>query len=794
MVLTGPSTKVQHFLVVEDEQGKRTIPLMDSTCSVGRDHSNSIVIHSPSASRQHALLMRVTLPDADCHMFRLIDGNLQGKRSKNGLSVNGQVCTSHDLKHGDEIIFGQEVRARYYMTNNIADVHFLESCASEEVTGFLSNLHNPMQTLTPPDEMLTSSNEAAIIRLASFPELFSNPIIEINLTGKITYMNPAAQVQFPRLRGEQSEHPILAGLVTLICNDNEKFFVREVEIGDQVFEQSVHFIAESDLIRSYIVDITERKLTEAALQDSERRFRAIFNQTFQFSGLLKPDGTLLEANQTALDFGGLQLVDVINRPVWQARWWTTSTETQRQLQAAVMEAARGKFIRYEVDVLGAREVVATIDFSLKPVRDELGDVVLLIFEGRDISDRKQVEAALQQAHSELEVRVQQRTAELKQSNEQLRSEIVERQRAEAALQSSVATNRALINAMPDWMFRFSADGIFVNYKDAPNTKLPLPSEEFLGKPLHAVFPQDTAQPFMSCIQKALASHEMQLFEYQLDHEGSPLVFEARIAVSAENEVMAVIRDITERKRSEEDIRNALNKERELNELKSRFVAMTSHEFRTPLATILSSAELLEHYGHKWDETRKLKHLNQIQQSVDHMTGLLNDVLLLGKAESGNLAFKPIPMQLTEFCKGLAEELQITTNTHEIVCNLQDQPTETRMDEKLLRHIFTNLLSNAIKYSPQGGIVDFDLMFENDHAIFKVQDHGLGIPQSECDRVFNSFNRASNVGNISGTGLGLAIVKRSVDLHGGEITLTSQEKVGTTFTVRLPTNQRVEQDG
>ncbi|WP_299403702.1 ATP-binding protein [Acaryochloris sp. IP29b_bin.148] len=794
MFSVSSSTKVQHFLVVEDEQGKRTIPLKDSTCSVGRDLSNSIVIHSPSASRQHALLMRITLPDTSCHMFRLIDGDLQGKRSKNGLSVNGQACISHDLKHGDEIVFGQEVRARYYMTNNVADVHFLESCASEEVTGFLSNLNNPLQTLTPPDEILTSANEAALIRLASFPELFSNPIIEINLTGKITYMNPAAMAQFPRLQEVQAEHPILAGLVALTDHHSNKFFVREVEINDQVFEQSGHFIAESDLIRIYLVDITERKQTEAALLDSERRFRAIFNQTFQFSGLLKPDGILLEANQTALDFGGLRIEDVVDQPVWQARWWTTSIATQQKLQAAVLEAAQGRFIRYEVEVLGARDMVATIDFSLKPVRNELGEVILLIFEGRDISDRKQFEAALQQAHNDLEVRVQQRTAELKQSNEQLRSEIAERQRAEAALYSSIATNRALINAMPDWMFRLNADGIFVNYKDAPNTKLPIPTKEFLDQPLEDVFPQEVAQPFRTCIKTALASKEMQLFEYQLEQEGSRLVFEARIAVSDENEVMAVIRDITERKRSEEDIRNALTKERELNELKSRFVAMTSHEFRTPLATILSSAELLEHYGHKWDDTRKLKHLYQIQQSVEHMTGLLNDVLLLGKAESGNLAFKPVPIQLTEFCRGLAEELQITSNTHEIVCRLQEQTTETRMDEKMLRHIFTNLLSNAIKYSPQGGTINFDLVFENEYAVFQVKDYGLGIPQMECDRVFNSFNRASNVGNISGTGLGLAIVKRSVDLHGGEISLTSQEKVGTTFTVRLPINQRVEQDG
>lgn len=725
------------------------------------------------------------MPDTDSHMFRLIDGNLQGKRSKNGLKVNDHTCTTHDLNHGDEVIFGEDVRARYYMTNNIADVHFLESCAADEVTGFLSNLHNPMQTLTQSGEVLASFNEAAIVRLASFPELFSNPIIEINLKGKTTYLNPAAVAQFPQLRDLQSKHPILEGLVTLIAKDHEKFFVREVEIGTQIFEQSVHFIAESDLIRSYIVDITERKLTEAALNDSERRFRAIFNQTFQFSGLLKPNGILLEANQTALEFGGLHLEDVINCPLWETRWWTNSTETQSRLQNAVLEAARGKFVRYEVDVLGAKDKVTTIDFSLKPVRDELGVVVLLIFEGRDISYHKQVEADLQQAHSELELRVQQRTAELKQSNEQLRSEIGERERAETALQSSVATNRALINAMPDWMFRINRDGIFVNYKDALNTKFPLPTEEFLGQSLERIFCQDTAQPFFDCIQAAFTTKEMQLLEYQLESESNLCFFEARIVVSAENEVMAVIRDITDRKRAEDDIRTALTKERELNELKSRFVAMTSHEFRTPLATILSSAELLEHYGHKWDDTRKLKHLKQIQQSVEHMTGLLNDVLLLGKAESGNLAFKPIHMHLTDFCRGLVEELQITTNTHEIVCQLQEQTTELHMDEKLLRHIFTNLLSNAIKYSPQGGRIDFGLAFENDYAIFNVQDHGLGIPQTECDRVFNSFNRASNVGNISGTGLGLAIVKRSVDLHGGEISLTSQEKVGTTFTVRLP---------
>ena len=150
--------------------------------------------------------------------------------------------------------------------------------------------------------------------------------------------------------------------------------------------------------KEQIQDITERKQTEAALQESERRFRAISDQTFQFMWLLKLDGTLLEANQTALNFGRLQPTDVVGYPFWQAGWWTISQETQTQLKSAITQcaegiaqAAKGEFVRYEVDIISASGIMRTIDFSLKPLLNETGKIILLISEGRDISER---EAAL----------------------------------------------------------------------------------------------------------------------------------------------------------------------------------------------------------------------------------------------------------------------------------------------------------------------------------------------------------------------------------------------------------------
>jgi PAS domain S-box-containing protein len=246
-------------------------------------------------------------------------------------------------------------------------------------------------------------------------------------------------------------------------------------------------------------------------------------------------------------------------------------------------------------------------------------------------------------------------------------------------------------------------------------------------------------------------------------------------------------DVTERKRAEEEIRRALEKERELNELKSRFVAMTSHEFRTPLATILSSAELLEHYGSRLPPEEQKDLFQSVRTAVERMTKMLDNVLIIGRAEAQMLEFKPAPTDLPAFCEGLAEEMRLSVGAaHQLDYSYEGARHPVSVDEKLLRHVLVNLISNAIKYSPQGGQVEFRVRLRDGEATFEVTDHGIGIPAEDQPRLFETFHRARNVGNISGTGLGLAIVRKSLDLHGGTIRFESAPGRGTRFHVAIRT--------
>lgn len=248
------------------------------------------------------------------------------------------------------------------------------------------------------------------------------------------------------------------------------------------------------------------------------------------------------------------------------------------------------------------------------------------------------------------------------------------------------------------------------------------------------------------------------------------------------------RNITHRKAAETEMRKALEKERELSELKSNFVTTVSHEFRTPLSTILSSADMLEFYAGDCSIEKQLEHIQRIQIASLNMKDMLSDVLVLERAEAKKVRFEPAPLNILMFCENLVDEMRLNDqNQHQLIFEPQTTLPEIRgyMDAKLMRQIFTNLLSNALKYSPEGSTVFFRITHDQTNAYFEIQDQGIGIPESDQVRLFEAFHRATNVGIISGNGLGLAIVKQSVEFHQGKLSLTSRENEGTIVRVILP---------
>jgi signal transduction histidine kinase len=304
---------------------------------------------------------------------------------------------------------------------------------------------------------------------------------------------------------------------------------------------------------------------------------------------------------------------------------------------------------------------------------------------------------------------------------------------------------------------------------------------------------DTLQ---GAVQAILETHQPNRIELPLVRQ-TGTVFEADVALAPilsdekdQTRIICSIRDVSERKRAEAELRQALAKEKELNELKSRFVSMVSHDFRTPLATILSSADLVWHYADRMTDDRKRQHFATIQGQVKYLTNLLEDVLTINRAESGSLPFNPETTNLEIFCKTVVEEMQLLAGSRTVHFTAS-RSTDLPIDTKLMRQALVNLLSNAIKYSPDDSQIDVGLCCRNKKAVLAIKDRGIGIPEADQAHLFEVFHRASNVGTIRGTGLGMVIVKQAVEAHGGTIAVKSQVGVGTTVVIEIPIKEQAK---
>ncbi|MEM9136456.1 MAG: FHA domain-containing protein, partial [Cyanobacteria bacterium P01_F01_bin.42] len=276
------SSQIRHALVLADDRGPRLIGLESSSYSIGREASNSLVIKAKDVSRQHALLLRMSSRELTSYGFILIDGDLQGKRSRNGIFINGQRwSTGHRLQHGDFIRFATQVVCRYLMLPAQSDQDFQKFSNSLDFTKILSE-HEDLDWLSFTDTSLEESNEtndAFLIRLASFPEINPSPMFEVNLSGELTYLNPAAASAFQEISAQGSQHPTLNGLSELVQSSSSNILVREVTVENRVYEQSIHFLPESELIRCCAFDITERKHAESELKQRDRLLKSVAEAT-----------------------------------------------------------------------------------------------------------------------------------------------------------------------------------------------------------------------------------------------------------------------------------------------------------------------------------------------------------------------------------------------------------------------------------------------------------------------------------------------------------------------------------
>jgi len=276
--------------------------------------------------------------------------------------------------------------------------------------------------------------------------------------------------------------------------------------------------------------------------------------------------------------------------------------------------------------------------------------------------------------------------------------------------------------------------------------------------------------------RKLAEEKLKMYSIELEKE-------------VKDRTLVLEEAITQLEQTKEELHTALQKEKELNDMKSRFVSMASHEFRTPLATILSSLSLVNKYNSLETEEKRNKHISRIKSSVHNMTDILNDFLSLSKLEEGKISFDPEEFNLNEVASNIVQDIQqITRRDQKIVYSFSGNEN-IWSDKKIIRNILTNLITNAVKFSNENGIIKVVIDGGSNEFVISVEDNGIGISNEDKKHLFERFFRGKNATNIQGTGLGLNIVAKYVEVLKGRITYESELEKGTKFIITLPIKQK-----
>jgi PAS domain S-box-containing protein len=550
-----------------------------------------------------------------------------------------------------------------------------------------------------------------------------------------------------------------------LCNrrKNGELYFENAVIAPVVDETGAptHYVALKD-------DITEIKRTADALREVQNRYRLIAENTADVIWLYDLAASRFTyCSPSVRNLLGHDSETVLGQSMAQILSAESAAYVAAALPKRLAAYARGDTSALTwTDELGQRH----LDGSVVPTEvvttllpDGTGRVTQVIGVTRDITERVKARAALQRFNAELETKVTDRTAELAQRNREI---------------------QALLQSIPDTVLHLRTDGTVLYKQAAPGA----PESRMLGDSV-SPFQASSAllSPSLEIGRRAIAAGGTVTTEAEITLAGGPLTLELRATPSGPDAVVVFARDITARKRLEIETAAMLEKERQVSEMKTRFISVTSHEFRTPMAAALGSVELLRNHLDRLAPAKREELFGRITTSMHRMTEMLDDVLTLNRMDANRIEMRLAPSDLRHFLHNAIDEIRLADrDAHELVLRLTpDAPIPFVTDVNLLHHIVSNLLSNAVRYSPPGKPITVTVTAGDERLQLTVEDEGIGIPAADHARIFQPFERASNVGQIKGTGLGLSIVKRMSEMLGGTIALATAPTGGCCFTLTLP---------
>ena len=508
------------------------------------------------------------------------------------------------------------------------------------------------------------------------------------------------------------------------------------------------------VIQAFITDISERTRAQAALAESEARFSAAFHASPALIGILRvSDGKYVLANDAHLNWLGYSRDEVLGRTCLELGMWENPDERDVLLKDI---AALGSVRQRECRWRNRRGEYFTVLLSAETI--SLNDTPHILAMALDITQRKRAEE------------------ELRASETRLR---------ESEARFSVAFHSSPIIT---GICRAS-DRKFVLVNDASLAWAGYTRDEVVGRTsieLNVWENDEERERMWQDARSGIVRGRECRLRNRHGTVSTMLGSGAMIEINGEDHLLVMMVDISQRKQVEAELHRTLAREKELSQLKSNFVSMVSHEFRTPLGIIQSSTELLRDFHNKMQPGERDEQLQSVIRNTRRMAGMMEGVLVLSRLDAGKLDFQPSALDLNLFFRRVVDEvLSATSRRCPIELSLNSVPPEAQADERLLGHIFTNLLSNGIKYSEAGAAVHFFVARVGCNAVCVIRDKGIGIPEEDRQHLFKAFHRGSNVGTCPGTGLGLLLVKRCADLHGGTVQVESTVGEGTTVTVALP---------